>query len=183
MNPLQLLEKYFPDKTAFRIIHEHSRNVATKALAVGNTMGLAPDRLAFIEEAAILHDIGVCSTASPKLNCFGSEPYIRHGIIGRNILEEEGLPLHAMVCERHIGVGLTSDDIVIQGLPLPERDMSPTSLEEEIVCYADLFYSKKPGELNLEKSADEVRKSLSRFGIQKVALFNKWQERFDCYRS
>lgn len=181
MNPRDLLKKYFHDQNAFSIIYEHSRNVADKALAIGQAMGLANEKLSFVEEAALLHDIGVCCTASPKLHCFGTEPYMRHGIIGRRIMEEEGFPSHALVCERHIGVGLTALDIESQKLPLPSRDMIPCTMEEEIVCYADLFYSKKSGQLHLAKSPDEVRKSLLRFGNEKVALFDRWQERFDCY--
>ena len=35
------------------------------------------------------------------------------------MLDSEGLPQHALVCERHIGVGLTMEDIRLQKLPLP----------------------------------------------------------------
>ena len=121
----------------------------------------------FVKEAALLHDIGVCRTAAPGIGCHGSEPYIRHGIIGREILEAEGLPRHAMVCERHIGVGLTVEDIRAQNLPLPMREMSPVSVEERIICFADLFYSKYPGALHTEKSPEAVRKKLVQFGHRK----------------
>jgi uncharacterized protein len=49
------------------------------------------------------------------LGCHGDRPYITHGIIGAELLGNEGLPGHALVCERHIGVGLSIEDIKSQG--------------------------------------------------------------------
>lgn len=179
MNPLTLLERYFlGNEHAFQTVYQHSRAVADKALAIAkNQKGIILD-LPFIEEAALLHDIGVCQIHSPSLNCFGPEPYICHGIIGRKILEAEGCPRHALVCERHIGVGLTTEDILNQRLPLPCRPMSPITAEEEVIALADLFYSKKKGELTREKSVGEVRSALARFGTEKVVIFDSWLARF-----
>ena len=177
MNAHLLLEKYFPAPESLAIVSEHSRLVAAKALAVADALGGTIDRK-FVEEAALLHDIGVCRTHVPAIGCSGTEPYIRHGLIGREILEAEGLPRHALVCERHIGVGLTIADIREQNLPLPERDMTPLSVEERIVCFADLFYSKKPGSLNVAKSVDEIRSNLHRHGKHKVAVFDEWYRQF-----
>jgi len=178
MNPESLLTKYFTP-LALAIILEHSRNVARKALEIaGNSPLAAHLDTAFIEEAALLHDIGVSQTDAPGLDCHGSEPYIRHGILGRAILEKEGLPRHALVCERHIGVGLTIADIRQQNLPLPLRDMVPVSEEERVVAAADLFYSKKKTTLSVEKSIEQVRLDLARFGTEKVAIFERWIEEF-----
>lgn len=152
--------------------------VADKALAIAKGAKLPGLDLQFIEEAAILHDIGIFRIHAPKLHCFGAAPYICHGIIGRQILEAEGLPRHALVCERHIGVGLTVSDILLQKLPLPEREMSPLSSCERVVALADLFYSKKEGELLREKSAAQVRSDLLKFGQQKVDIFESWLSDF-----
>jgi len=171
MNAFALLERYFPDTYTFGLILEHSKLVAAKALKIADNLeGIQLDKQ-FIEEASLLHDIGVCRTAfrNTNGNCF--EPYIRHGIIGREILEEEGLPRHALVCERHIGVGLSSDDVIAQGLPLPARDMVPLSMEEKIVSFADLFYSKNPGKIRDEKSIGEIKSGLAKFGGNKVIIF------------
>jgi uncharacterized protein len=178
MNAVALLEKYFTTPAAREIIIIHSRLVAAKALQIARCLDNPLLDLQFVEEAALLHDIGVCRTSVPDIGCRGSEPYIRHGVIGREILEAEGMPRHALVCERHIGVGLTVGDIRAQRLPLPERDMAPQSLEERIVCFADLFYSKKPGGAAAEKSPDTVKKSLARFSEEKAAIFEKWLEEF-----
>jgi uncharacterized protein len=171
MNAVALLEKYFPDPNSFRIILDHSQMVAVKALQVACNLANPSLDLEFIEESALLHDIGACRTAAPKFHCHGTEPYIRQGIIGKEILDAEGFPLHAPICERHIGVGLTIDDIRSQKLPLPERDMTPLSLEEKIICFSDLFYSKDPGKIGREKSIDKIKKGLGKFGAEKVSVF------------
>jgi uncharacterized protein len=178
MNVVALLEKYYVDPVALSIVVEHSRLVAEKATRVVDALGRTDIDRRFVEEAAWLHDIGVCRTASPKIGCHGDEPYIRHGIIGRQILEAEGLQRHALVCERHIGVGLSVEDIRAQGLPLPDRDMSPQSIEERIICFADLFYSKKTGDVYQEKSLDSVREKLALFGGHKVGIFEEWLREF-----
>ena len=179
MDPKALLKKYFESNDqGFEIVYRHSRNVADKALDIGTKAELPQAELDFIEEAALLHDIGVSRIYAPKLNCFGKAPYIWHGVIGRDILDAEGLPRHAMVCERHIGVGLTAADIVAQKLRLPVREMSPVTTSERIVALADLFFSKKGGELDLEKSTQQVRCDLLRFGEEKVQIFESWLSAF-----
>lgn len=178
MNPSALLQKYFGEnEAALEIVLQHSRMVADKALAIAQACKREVD-LAFIEEAALLHDIGVCRVYAPKLHCFGTAPYICHGIIGREILEAEGLPRHALVCERHIGVGLTAVDVAVQKLPLPHKEMSPQTTSERIVALADLFYSKKKGELDREKTTEQVKDDLLKFGSQKVAIFENWLSDF-----
>lgn len=163
---------------AFRIVYEHSRHVADLALEIAGRMGVGEDDRTFIEEAALLHDIGVCRVNAPELGLYGKNPYIMHGVLGRAILEREGYPLHGLVCERHTGVGLTCDDIVRQGLPLPHRDMCPRTLSEQIICFADLFYSKKPGRLDRRRTAAQARKKLVPFGPEKVAVFDAWLVKF-----
>ncbi|HIJ87890.1 MAG TPA: HD domain-containing protein [Desulfuromonadales bacterium] len=175
-----LLSRYLEDKP-LDIVREHSRHVADLALAIAHHMALPEETLLFIEEAALLHDIGVCRVYAPDLGLYGSHQYITHGVHGREILDREGLPLHALVCERHTGVGLTVEDIVRQGLPLPRRDMCPESISEQIICCADLFYSKKPGRLSERKTVEKVRKNLLPFGEEKVAIFDAWIIRFNIH--
>ncbi len=172
-----LLQKYCTPQTV-EILMTHGRMVAGKALEVCGHLDVDAETRALVIEAAYLHDIGVCRTDSPDIGCHGTEPYIRHGIIGREILDSEGLPLHALIAERHTGVGLTVADIVSQKLPLPEREMVPYSLPERIICFADLFFSKNPAKIEVEKSADKIRRTLSRHGSEKVALFDLWLGEF-----
>lgn len=155
----------------------HSHQVTRLALRVAEQVGQneSVDK-DFIEQAALLHDIGMLFTDTPKLGCHGNRPYITHGIIGAEILREEGLPRHALVCERHIGVGLSIEDIRDQGLPLPLRDMRPRTLEEKIVAYADLFYSKTRQGM---RTAEMVRMALVRHGQYKVRIFDEWHRHFN----
>ena len=177
MLPFVLIDKYYGDnQESKKILLAHSLQVAKLAVSVATHVERteAVD-IEFVEQAALLHDIGMLYTDTPKLACFGDKPYICHGIIGAEILREEGLPRHALVCERHIGVGLSVEDIREQELPLPHRDMSPQNLEEMIIAYADLFYSKTaPG----KRTAERVRFSLARFDSKKVDIFNRWHQKF-----
>lgn len=178
MNPSQLLKKHFAvNPVTFDIVLAHSRMVADKALLIAGRQQTAVD-LKFVEEAALLHDIGISRIHAPKIGCHGAAPYICHGVLGREILEAEGFPSHALVCERHVGVGITVEDIVLQNLDMPRRDMTPVTREEKIICFADLFYSKKPGFLEREKSVDQVKENLAKHGMKKVAIFEKWLEEF-----
>jgi uncharacterized protein len=174
----KLLSRYLED-TPLDIVREHSRHVADLALAIAERLALPQDDRRFIEEAALLHDIGACQVYAPDLGLHGPHPYITHGVHGREILDREGFPLHALVCERHTGVGLTVEDIIRQDLPLPQRDMCPQTLSEQIICFSDLFYSKKPGRLGERKTVEKIRKKLLPFGDEKVKIFDSWLARFD----
>jgi uncharacterized protein len=171
------LNRYFHGRTG-EIVVTHGSVVAALSLDIGRRLLLPEEELRFLEQAAMLHDIGICRVYAPDIGLFGRHPYIMHGVLGREILETEGMPRHALVCERHIGVGLNIADITRQRLPLPLRDMTPRSLAEEIVCFADLFFSKKPGKLEQMKSPAKVREKLARFGSDKIQIFDVWLERF-----
>ncbi|GER94798.1 phosphohydrolase [hot springs metagenome] len=175
MDVLKIIEKYYePDSKAYHFLVHHGMLVAKKALQVAErVIDLNPD-IKFIEEASILHDIGIFMTYAPKIGCFGYHPYICHGYLGREILEREGFPRHAIVCETHVGVGLTVKDIEMNNLPLPKRDMTPKTLEEKIICFADKFYSKKQNSLGKEKSVSEIREIIAKFGGDKLKQFDEW---------
>lgn len=180
LDPTTILEKYFIGSSeAFEIVLEHSRMVASKALSIARGLSNPSIDLIFIEEASILHDIGVSRTHAPRINCHGQSPYICHGVLGREILEGEGLYAHALVCERHIGVGIGVDDIIRQQLPLPKREMVPVTLEERIICFADLFFSKKPGFLKTEKTDMDIKAGLKNHGKHKVNIFEEWVLEFN----
>lgn len=174
-----LIQKYFPpDSESYRIFIPHACMVTAKALAAAWRLGLSADQMAFIEEAAMLHDIGIVRVSAPELGCRGTLPYICHGVEGRHILEAEGLPHHALVSERHTGVGITRLEIEKNGFPIPARDMLAVSLEEKIISWADLFFGK--GDIWREKPAAAVRDRLARydFGGEKVQIFDEWQGLF-----
>lgn len=172
MNPQEIIDKYCKEEKLKHILLVHSRAVADKALAIArNHPELQADER-FIEEAALLHDIGIVGVNAPAIACVGTEPYICHGILGAEILRAEGLGRHALVCERHTGTGLTLQQILAQQLPLPHRDMQPVSIEEQIICFADKFFSKT--RLDSEKTVEQARRSLEKFGEEGLVKFDAW---------
>ena len=174
MQPLEIIKKYYRvDSVAYAILVEHSEMVAKKSLEIAHGLKHATPDLAFIEEAAMLHDIGICMTQDPRLGCHGEKDYICHGYLGRELLEREGLYRHALVCERHVGAGLSIEDIREHKLPLPERDMLPLSIEEKIICFADKFFSKRPGKLHEELQPDKVRKQMAGYGRSQLERFEE----------
>ena len=175
MNPLVILDRYYPPGSPARdILLIHSESVAAKALKIARPIAGAD--LDFTYQAAILHDIGIYLTHAPSLGCFGEKPYICHGHLGRHLLETEGFPRHALVAERHVGTGLTAEDVRAQRLPLPETDMTPRSIEEKAVAFADKFFTKSRPDREL--TVDEARKLISRYGAEKVAIFDSWLKLF-----
>ena len=177
-NPIDIISEFYdPDSKAYKILIQHGGQVAGKAVEVARRVPhLSPD-LKFIEEAAMLHDIGIFLTNAPGLGCTGEFPYIFHGYLGRKILEKRGLPRHALVCERHVGVGITLEDV--RHLSFPEqREMVPVSTEEQIVCYADKFFSKNGKTTAKEKSVEEIKCGLELYGHDKILKFQLWADLF-----
>ena len=177
MNPIELIDAYYPeDNERKHILWVHSRLVAEKALRIADghpELNLDKD---FLYEAGMLHDIGIFLTNAPGIFCFGDQPYICHGYLGADLMRREGYPRHALVCERHTGAGLSLDDIIAQNLPVPHRDMLPVSMEEQVICFADKFYSKT--HLEREKTVEKARKSISNFGNVGLERFDHWCEQF-----
>jgi uncharacterized protein len=169
-----LSEFYTPGSKTYDILVMHSKQVAEKALDIAkNVRHLKPD-MDFIRQAAMLHDIGIFMTDSPSLGCHGIHPYVAHGYLGRALLEEKNLSQHALVCERHVGAGITEGDIKAHNLPLPVRDMLPLSLEEKIICVADKFFSKDEVSSHEERSLDRVITVVKRYGDPNLKRFMKW---------
>lgn len=173
-----IIDKYYPQENELKnILTVHSRAVADKALAICDKHPeLNADRQ-FVEEAAMLHDLGIFKCDADGIQCFGTEPYICHGTIGAQILREEGYPRHARVCERHTGTGISLKQIEERNLPIPHKDLMPEAIEEIIVCYADKFFSKT--KLDREKTVEQAMKSLEKFGQEGVEKFKKWVAMFE----
>ncbi|WP_298631222.1 HD domain-containing protein [uncultured Porphyromonas sp.] len=173
-----IIEKYYQKGSqAYEILTIHSECVAKKALEIAKRRKAWKLDKALIYEGAMLHDIGIFKCNAPSIGCMGDEPYIKHGVIGSNLLASEGLPKHAMICERHTGVGITLEMIIERELPLPHREMVPISLEEQIICFADCFFSKS-GDPTREKSVEQVAKSMSKHGADQVVKFETWCKMF-----
>ena len=178
----ELIDKYYPEAGPTHaallrhILVTHSRSVADMALDVAHRHPELDADEQFLWEGAMLHDIGIFLTNAPGIQCFGTEPYIRHGLLGGELLRREGFPRHARVAERHTGTGLTIDTIRQQNLPLPLQDFSPETIEEQIICYADKFYSKT--RLEQQKTSEQALRSLGKFGPEGVQKMQLWMQQF-----
>jgi uncharacterized protein len=181
MDPIDILKQFYePGGRAYDLLIAHGLSVGRKAETIARRMAdFSPD-LVFIRESAMLHDIGIFMTYAPQLGCFGNHSYICHGYLGSLLLRDLGLPRHARVCENHVGVGLSRSEILKNRLPLPTRDMLPQTTEEQIVCYADKFFSKTAVGRPEEKSVETIARELETFGTDKAKTFLKWVERFGC---
>ncbi|MDO4171581.1 MAG: HD domain-containing protein [Prevotellaceae bacterium] len=187
MNYQDIIDHYFPangNAPLREILMTHSRSVAELARDICTKhpeLGADAD---FVYEAAMLHDIGIVRCDAPGIHCFGTEPYIRHGVLGAAMLEEYAgmyirdtdITPYARVCARHTGTGLTAESIREQQLPLPETDLVPESVEERIICYADKFFSKT--RLDSMKTFGQAEKSLMKFGQKGVTTFREWRAIF-----
>lgn len=172
-----IIDKYYTEDDDLRhILLVHSRAVADMALRIADRHPELNIDRQFVEEAAMLHDIGIFRCDAPGICCHGTEPYICHGRIGAELLKEEGYPQHARVCERHTGAGLTLEDIVTQQLPLPRQSFLPETIEEQLICYADKFFSKT--RLDREKTFEQAIGSLMKFGEAGVERFRQWHQIF-----
>ena len=177
-----IIDKYYSSSPELRdILVTHSRQVTDRALLIADAHpewtaeGLVDRR--FVEEAAMLHDIGIIFCNAPKIHCHGHHKYIEHGYLGAELLRQEGLPKHALVAERHTGAGITIEQVEREELPIPERDYCPQSLEEKIICYADKFYSKSHPDRVL--TVVEAAQSLEKFGHEGVERFLVWAKMFE----
>ncbi len=182
-----IIDKFYSGENgALRsILLTHSRLVAEKALEIATKHPELHLDTTFVRDASMLHDIGIVMCDAPKIECYGTEPYLRHGLCGGIMLREHAsewgmtqdeIEPYARVCERHTGAGLTAEDIVSQDLPLPYIDLLPETLEEKLVCYADKFYSKT--HLTEEKSFDKALASMRRFGADSEKRFLDLHELF-----
>ncbi|SUB77167.1 HDIG domain-containing metalloprotein [Porphyromonas macacae] len=174
IDPIEIIKRFYsPSGLLYALLVKHSADVANLAVEVVRKHPELGADEQFVREAAMLHDIGVCRTDAPDIYCFGTEPYIRHGFLGAEMLREIGFPMHARVAERHTGTGLTPEVLAEKGIILPPGIYTPQSIEEKIVCFADKFFSKSnPDRM---KSPDKIRKSMAKYGEESV---KRWDDMY-----
>jgi uncharacterized protein len=188
----ELHHRLAPSQAAFDVVHRHCEIVARLAqdIALGNTTRVSDDpvtsessasfaplvRTGDVDEellrvGALLHDIGTYrvfdessdGSVPGSIPSFDSKRYILHGLIGYRILLDEGYGEEvAAFARNHTGVGITRQEVVEQHLPLPPAEYLPTTVEQEIVMYADKFNSKShpPACISVERQ----ERRAARFG-------------------
>ncbi|MEU4424031.1 HDIG domain-containing metalloprotein [Actinoplanes sp. NPDC024001] len=158
-------ERFAPSRAAFELVHTHCEIVC----AVAEELFTDGD-LELVRAGCLLHDIGVYRLRE-------SDHYIRHGVLGEELLRELGLPEELVrFCSHHTGVGLTRDDVLRQGLPLPAGDYVAETDEEHLVMYADKFHSKSSPPAFV--SADSYARRVARFGADNVDRFAALRARY-----
>lgn len=174
MNTTEIIARYYTDNPALcEILLHHSRQVCNHALAVAERHPELNLDTKLLADGAMLHDLGIVQCDAPAIHCHGTEPYIAHGRLGAAMLRQLQQELMAAgsdidleplarICERHTGTGLPG--------------FEPESLEEQVVCYADKFYSKT--HLERTRTPEQTAESLKKFGEEGVRRFWEWHQRF-----
>jgi uncharacterized protein (TIGR00295 family) len=155
---IALLKKYSKaDERVFNLVLSHSLAVQKVALDLAKDI---PDLdINLIKTGSLLHDIG-------RFNCPPkTELSIKHGIKGAEILRKEGHEALAKIAERHIGAGISKQDIIEQKLNLPKKDFMPIKKEEKIIACADnLVFGERIGTIEeiIRRFTKEVSPKIGR---------------------
>jgi len=175
MNCIEIATRHIPARL-WKTFFVHSVLVTQFSLQIAEKLGLDDKTKKFIEEAAMLHDIGIGKVSMDTRDAQTKPPYILHGLFGEKILADLGYPLHAAVCRNHIGVGLSKEIILKNKFPLPACDMLPSTLPEKIITYADLFFSKT--DIYHKRSFAEVKSKISSYGKEQLDELQVLHKRF-----
>jgi uncharacterized protein len=172
---LALHERHAPTPEALDLVYTHCLIVCGIAEQLHASSGLDAD-LDLVRAGCLLHDIGVYRLYDDAGEIDHAN-YVRHGLLGHEILREEGFP--EVICRFascHTGVGLSRDDVLQQRLPLPPGDYLAETGEEALVMYADKFHTKATPPKLL--TADAYAASVRRFGEDKAAAFESMRATF-----
>ena len=173
-----IIDKYYPlDNELKNIYMVHARKVTDFALEMARNHPELDMDLQFIEEAAMLHDLGIFLTDAPGIHCYGSAQYLCHGYLGAEILRSLGYEHHARVCERHTGTGLRKEQILANGWDIPAMDLMPETLEEQLICFADKFFSKTKY-LHTSRTFEQVVESMRKISEESVEKVKEWSIMF-----
>jgi uncharacterized protein len=174
---LALHEKHAPTPGALDLVYTHCVIVCAIAEQLRSRpgSGLEVD-IDLARAGSLLHDIGVYRLFDDAGDLDRAN-YIRHGVLGYELLHQEGLPeAIARFASHHIGVGISRDDVLAQHLPIPPADYLADTGEERLVMYADNFHSKTTPPVF--RTASECAARLRRFGEEKVTAFQAMRDTF-----
>ena len=150
-----LLRKYSKNKQSFDAVLKHSKAVQKLALEIAEDIpNIDKD---YIKIGSLLHDIG-------RFDYYKESPE-KHGIRGAEILRNEGHNEYATIAERHLGSGISKEDILEQKLDLPLQDYIPISKEEKIIAHADNLIDedrRMPLKSVVERFEKELGKKVAR---------------------
>ncbi len=125
-----------------RYVAENAVELALKAVEKG-----FPVDLKLVKSGALLHDIGRAVVHD-----------VRHGVKGAEIARSIGVDERVVrIIENHIGAGIPAMEA--SSLGLPEKNYTPTTVEEKIVCYADKL-TRGSRMINFREALREFKKTL-----------------------
>lgn len=178
MNVREIIDKFYPEENDLKKIYMiHAVKVKDMALGMACRHPELNIDTTFVEEAAMLHDLGIFLTDAPCIHCFGNEQYLCHGYLGAELLRALGYERHARVCERHTGTGLSKEQIVSNGWNLPVKDFYPETIEEQLICFSDKFFSKTKF-LEIPRTLQQVKESMAKISEESVRKIEVWAKMF-----
>ncbi|MFI6828954.1 HD domain-containing protein [Kribbella sp. NPDC050241] len=161
-----------PTRDAFESVYEHCRIVCQLASQYFLSLDVDAD---LVRAGALLHDIGVYRLYTAGV--LDTADYVRHGVLGHELLAGLGFAeTISRFCSRHSGVGITRDDVLRQGLPIPAADYVAETREEELVMYADKFHSKRTPPVFVSGASYEI--AVRRWGEDKAIAFADLRHRY-----
>lgn len=173
-----IIDRFYPVENELKNIYMvHANAVTDMALDMAARHPELNIDAGFVKEAAMLHDLGIFLTDAPRIYCFGNEPYLLHGYLGAELLRKLGYERHARVCERHTGTGISKEQIVANGWNLPVKDFYPETMEEQLVCFADKFFSKTKF-LDKPRTFEQVVESMAKISEESVLKIHEWAKVF-----
>ncbi|MGB3009596.1 MAG: HD domain-containing protein [Candidatus Saccharimonadales bacterium] len=172
----RLHKKYAPNEKVYELVYGHCQIVCEIALwcadNLANDVKLNTDLL---KASCLLHDIGSYAFFDENGKVTNERLYPQHAILGARILEDEGFGKKIVdTVSTHVLLGLSKQEIIDIPWYLPERDYMPTSLEGELLCYADRFHSKHPTFNTYDTFLAKLKRSLP----LQAERFELWRERF-----
>ncbi|HLC96284.1 MAG TPA: HD domain-containing protein [Candidatus Nanoarchaeia archaeon] len=152
-----LLKKHSRNEVSFTRVLGHVKAVQELALEIAKDIPGVD--IEYIRIGSLLHDIGRFDTWPDRVQ--------QHGIVGAEICRKEGIPQYASICERHLGAGISKQDIIDQKLDLPLKEYVPITKEEKIITHADnlIAGSKR---ITLQQCLDRWEKELGHKVAEKV---------------
>ncbi|MDD4938103.1 MAG: HD domain-containing protein [Candidatus Shapirobacteria bacterium] len=161
----KLHKKYSTNEKILEIGWNHSLIIRDISLQIADNLekkyGIKTNKK-LIEIGALIHDIGFYQYLDDVYKKKHINNYIHHGESGYKLLINIGIPKNkSRFALTHVGVGVGKN--------------VPITLEEEIVCYADIFHSKgRPRLRNFNDSLKGLVKINPDYGV----ILKRYKEKF-----
>ena len=176
---LALHERHAPSPEALDLVYTHCEivcRIAEQLLPATTGNSATSINAGLVRAGCLLHDVGVYRLYDDAGH-LDNRGYIRHGVLGHELLRAAGLPEEiCRFASHHTGVGLTRDDVIRQRLPLPPADYLADTREEALVMYADKFHSKTTPPTFWTPASYAA--SIRRYGADKAAAFEDLRAQF-----